>query len=189
MSSVRITKTMNYRGAPRTFSNRYHIGTTHPVDDSHWNALISAIAAAEAPMFLALASGGAKIILGEGIVGGSNIPVHSSVLSLDGSLSIAAPPVAPGDAAAIVRYTTPDRSSKNHPVYLFSYYHTVMNQGSAGADLLVVAQKTALQTYADHWISGFTDGSTVYKRSRPNVGTLATAAVVSPEITHRDLPR
>jgi hypothetical protein len=93
-----------------------------------------------------------------------------------------------GDCAALVRYSTADRSSKNHPIYCFNYYHGVSGGTTVPTvDNLNTAEKTALQTYGNAWIAGFSDGTNTYTRSRPN-GNVCTGAFVEPLVTHRDLP-
>ncbi len=95
----------------------------------------------------------------------------------------------PGDVAAIIRYSTADRSSKNHPIYCFNYYHGVQSQGGpSNMNLLDATQSAALATYAAAWITGFSDGTTTHKRSRPG-GNLVTGSLVESNLTHRDLPR
>jgi hypothetical protein len=187
--SVRIDKQFNYRGALHTFSNRYHIGTAVPADSSHWNTLFDAITAAEKLIYGAIAQGGAKIIQAVGYAPGSEVPVATKTYALDGASVFASAKTVPGDVAALIRYSTPDRSVKNHPVYCFNYYHGVFADSSVTlADNLCAAQLTAMQTYASAWIAGFSDGTTTFHRSRPT-GDLCTGSVVKPLLTHRDLPR
>lgn len=135
-----------------------------------------------------LASGGAKIIETIGYAAGSEVPVFTKIYTTDGTASFAGFSPAPSDTAALIRYSTPDRSSKNHPVYCFNYYHAVSTTGGfANADILLAVQATAMQTYGNAWITGFSDGTTTFHRSRPT-GDLCTAALVKPNVTHRDLP-
>jgi hypothetical protein len=187
-SSVRIVKQFTYRGALRTFSNRYHIGTALPPDSAHWTTLMDSITAAEKAIYTPLGSGGAKIIEGVGYAGGSEVPVFTKTYSLDGVGAFANWAAVPGDSAGLIRYSTPDRSSKNHPVYCFNYYHAIgRNTTLTDADSLNAAQRTAMQSYASSWITGFSDGTTTYNRSRPG-GDLCNGSLVETLITHRDLP-
>lgn len=158
-----------------------------PADSTHWNTLFDAITAAEKLIFSPFASSGSRIIEAVGYAPGSAIPVASKTYSLDGTLSGAYAP-APGDCAAIVRYSTPDKSSKNHPVYCFNYYHSAhLGSGGTDADTLLAGQRTAMATYGAAWLTGFSDGTNTYKRSRPT-GDLCTGVLVLPMIGHRDLP-
>lgn len=187
-SSIRIVKEFTYRGQTRHFSNRYHFGTYLPPDATHWTTLMDAVTAAEKLIYAAEAFGGAKIIQGVGYAGGSEVPVFTKTYSLDGTFSPPSGIPIPGDCAAIVRYSTPDRSVKNHPIYCFNYYHSMYGGGSvATKDSLYSGQLTVLQTYAAAWLTGFSDGTTTVHRSRPS-GDLCTGSLVNPLVTHRDLP-
>ena len=95
--------------------------------------------------------------------------------------------MAPGDAAALVRYSTGQRSVKNHPIYLFNYYHVVETSSISASDVQLAAQKTAMLTYANAWVTGFSDGSVTHHRCGPQ-GHTATGASVDAYIRHRDLP-
>lgn len=159
-----------------------------PADGAHWDTLFDAITAAEKLIYGALASGGAKIIQAVGYAPGSEVPVRTKAYSLDGASTLASAKTIPGDCAALIRYATPDRSTKNHPVYCFNYYHGVFAEASVTtADQLCFAQVTKMQTYAAAWIAGFSDGTTTFHRSRPT-GNLCTGYLVEPLLTHRDLP-
>lgn len=115
--------------------------------------------------------------------------MFSKTYSTDGTGSFASFTPVPGDCAAIVRYSTADRSSKNHPIYCFNYFHGVGSPGAAAnKDLLLTVQLTAMGVYANDWITGFSDGANTYKRARPT-GSTCTGALVETLLTHRDLPR
>jgi hypothetical protein len=125
-----------------------------------------------------------------GYAAGSEVPVASKVYSTTGTCSSAGGGEdAPGECAALVRYATAGRTSKNHPIYLFNYYHGVYNVGGASstADQLLSGMRTALGTYAAAWISGFSDGSLTLTRTGPQ-GHPATGYNVEEYITHRDFP-
>jgi hypothetical protein len=172
-----------------TFSNRYHFSGGTPADATHWTTLSDAIVTAEKAIYEAIASGGAKIIATVGYDAGSEVPVFNKTYTTDGTGVFGAWVPLPGDTAGLVRYSTSDRSSKNHPIYCFNYYHTCgVAPGALLGDTLNAAQSTALSTYAASWITGFSDGSSTKHRSRPN-GNACTGALVEPLITHRDLPR
>jgi hypothetical protein len=115
--------------------------------------------------------------------------VFTKNYTLDGTLAATATVPAPGDTAVLIRYATPDRSSKNHPVYCFNYYHAarVNNTGTNG-DAVPALQLAAMQNYGNAWLAGFSDGATTYHRSRPT-GDLCTGMLVKTNLTHRDLPR
>lgn len=144
---------------------------------------------AEKAVHTPLASGGCKIVETFGYEAGSEIPVFSKTYSTDGT-NAQSLPVMPGDVCIVVRYSTNARSSKNHPIYLFSYYHGVMGGGTATAQDTAGGTMTAAHsTYATLWdTTGFSDGVNTVKRSSPS-GHDATGHSVLPLLSHRDLPR
>jgi hypothetical protein len=173
----------------RNFSNRYHFSGGTPSDATHWTTLSDAIVTAEKAIYEPLGAPGAKIVETVGYAGGSEIPVFSKLYTTDGTGSFLNYASVPGDVAGLIRYSTADRSSKNHPIYLFNYYHTIGGDAGSSTDNTNPAQKTAMTTYANAWITGFSDGTVTHKRCRPNSTSLALGVVVEALLTHRDLPR
>jgi len=143
---------------------------------------------AEKAIYPNYAPPGVSIVETVGYAPGSEVPVFTKTYSTAATGSFGSSIPAPGDCAALVRYSTPDRSTKNHPVYCFNYYHgVVLAQSGTAPDTVIAGQVTALQTYAAAWLSGFSDGTTTFHRSRPT-GDLCTGSFVNPTVTHRDLP-
>ena len=180
---VVVQKSFVYRGANQLWSNAYHFNGGTPSDDAHWDALFDAIVLAEK----ACLRGSSTIVKCSGYAAGATVAAHSKSYTTAGTLSTTGGILQAGDVAALVRFSTTARTSKNHPVYLFNYYHDVC-AASTDRDTLLAAQKTALETYASAWITGFSDGANTYVRSGPN-GATATSRFVNPLVTHRDFPR
>ena len=181
--SVKITKSFLYRGVTRTFSNRYHFNGGTPADTAHWNTLFDAIVLAEK----AIHAPAVTITLATGYAAGSEVPVATKTYTTTGTRTVTGS-AGPGDAASLVRYSTTARTSKNHPIYLFNYYHYPDLQAAPNNDKLTTVYVSALDTYGGAWISGFSDGTNTYVRSGPN-GATATGHLSEPLVTHRDLPR
>lgn len=181
--SIKVDKTFAYRGVTRTWSNRYHFNGGTPADSAHWTTFSDAVVNAEK---LTLAST-STIVKTTGYAAGSDVPVFTKTYSQVGTRSVGTGTQAPGDCASLIRFSTTARTPKNHPVYLFNWYHdTWFVAGSP--DVLESSYKTILGTYATAWISGFSDGTNTYVRAGPN-GATATGQIVDNSIVHRDFPR
>ncbi len=187
--SLQVVKEFTYRGVPRHYSNRYHFHGGTPADSTHWTTFSDAVVTAEKAIHMPESAGGSKIIETIGFAGGSDIPVFTKTYTTDGTGAFASFIPVGGDSAGLIRYSTADRSSKNHPIYCFNYYHGVSGGTTvATLDNMNTAQRTAWGIYAADWITGFSDGANTYVRSRPN-GNICTGSLVEVFLTHRDLPR
>lgn len=177
---------MSFKGGVRTFSNRYYFLGGTPADVTHWHTLMDAVTTAEK----AVLSPDAEIVEAIGYAAGSDVPITNKVYAVDGTVSPVTGNIpAPGEVVALVRYSTAERTTKNHPIYLFNYYHHVfVEPGDSTCDTLDAHQKSALLTYAGQWISGFSDGTITATRCGPH-SQAALGAIVEEFVTHRDFPK
>lgn len=188
-ASLRIVKKSPLRGVDTLWSNRYHLATHTPADYAHWETLADAVTADEKAIYQSDGIGGARIVEAVGYVGGSEVPVFTKTYNLDGTGSFSGYVPQAADVCGLVRYNTGARSTKNHPIYCFNYYHTAGSAGTFGdLDAINAAWHTALASYAAAWLAGYSDGVNTYARARPN-GDAVTGYTVEAQLTHRDLPR
>lgn len=180
--SVKIVKSAPYKGGTKVFSNRHHFAGGTPADLTHWTTFINAIVTAEK-----LCTGNEVTYVEAVCYGaGSDLPLFTVTLSGTGSISGGTgefyPPL---EVCGLIRWSTDQRTSRNHPIYLFSYMHGVVMHPATTSETIQPAQKTAMQTYGSAWVSGFSDGTNTLKRAGPN-GAVALGAFVETYATHRD---
>jgi hypothetical protein len=188
--SIVVKKQGDYRGQTKIWSNRYHFTNDLPADPAHWDTFMNAVVAAE-KLIYAASETIIQVVGYDASTASSSNPHGDAVYSKDyttaGTFVPAGTDVGvPGDCASLVRYTTAVRSSKNHPVYLFNYYHGCWGDGTS-ADTQSPTQVTREETYATAWITGFSDGSETHSRCGPS-GHVALTRRVDPFIRHRDFP-
>jgi hypothetical protein len=177
-----ITKQFTYQGVGKEWSNAYSIAEGPPLGYSAWSTFAHAVVTAEK----AVLQNDVTIVKAVGFDGSVTYPAYSEVFATVGTLAVSGASNAPRDCAAIVRYTTAGRSSKNHPIYAFNYYHGVADYDSGSghpAGWLYEPQRAALEAYAQAWI----DGIGGYTRATPS-GEAAIDKFVDPWIRHRDFP-
>jgi hypothetical protein len=175
---------MTYRGSVKEWNNRYFLGGVTSMTDTDRTALADAVTAGEKTVLPSY------VVIDEVIAynPGSEVPVWSKTYSLAGTLVLTGTSPTPGDAACLIRYSTTQRTTKNHPIYLFNYYHGVRWDTAGDNDTVAAAQQTALNTYAGNWVSGGWVAGKSYKKAGP-YGAVAQGAFVEPLITHRDFRR
>lgn len=180
--SLKIVKTTPWRDqAAHRWSTRYHFNGGVPANGTQWEALRTAVVNVEKFLYM----NSTHIVEAVGYEAGSDVPVFSWTGSVAGGNGVSEEQ-ALGEAVGLLRYGTTARTLKNHPIYLFNYFH---GQRENDADHQKLSDEciTRLNTFAADWISGFSDGTHTLTRCGPN-GASATGYVVDPYLRIHTFP-
>lgn len=178
---------MPYRGGTKEYSNRYFF-TGDDFTLSQFQTLADALRDLEKPLYSS-ASSDVTIIGAVQYDAGSDVPVATRTYSTAGTGSALGGTQAPGDCAMLVRFSTDQRTSKNHPIYLFKYIKPARCAVSeTGADALPANMTSALNTYGSSLIAGLSDGTSTRHMCGP-FGAVGLDHLTETYVTHRDFPR
>jgi hypothetical protein len=189
-SSLTVYKSITYKGSTRQWANRYHTNGPLTLTLAEFETLADAVVADEAAAVSDICVIDRATWSDASTATGTNPhgnTVYDKSYSTACTLAASGTVQVPGDCASYIRYSTDARSEKNHPIYLFNFYHGVRYDSGSAHDVLAAAWVTAMQEYGDDWLAGFSDGTNVHVRCGPR-GAVAQARSVPEYITHRDFP-
>jgi hypothetical protein len=182
--SIKLRYVSPWKGGTREWSNRMHFAGGTPPDATHWSTLAVAIRDEYKSMF----TSDTTIVGAVGYGAGSDLPVWSTSWSTAGTYSPGTGLRTPLEVCALIRYSTDQRSVKNHPIYLYQYMHDVFVQDTGSRSLLLSGLQTGWTTRGNDWIAGYSDGTTTYHRAGPR-GAVAQSCVVDTYVHIHEFPR
>jgi hypothetical protein len=180
--SIKVIVRSPRRGGTVDWSNRWFF-TGAALTLAQFNALVAAL---QAEYILTLPTT-STIIEYVQYDPGSDVPVRTSSVSVAGTLAATGRQYLPSECVWLMRFSTSQRTAKNHPIYLFKYMHAAMEDTSGNGDSIAALQKSRGDSFANDVVSGFSDGTSTRHVTGP-YGAVAIGQTVSPYVHHRDFP-
>lgn len=135
--SLVIAKSFSYRGAPETWTNKYHFSGTTPANQAGWLTLLRAVWDVERSFLgndVTLVGGTGYAAGNEAAVAMFDVNNIGGTTATNKGLANVSSQAIPGDVAVWMRWATDKRNSKNKPIYLRKYFHGVpLNQSDGDA--------------------------------------------------------
>lgn len=182
-AGIKLVFSFLWRGGTRQWSQLYHFTQGAWQDQGHFNALSDAL-------WNVVKSGvPARNTLVETIAynPGSFLPVYTSSYGAAGTYTDTANPQAPGEACMLWKMTTDQRTTKNHPIYLFKWWHGMQTDGATSPDTLRAGIQTTNAGHATTLMAGLSDGTLTRKYCGP-FGAVAQSASVNTQLHIREFP-
>lgn len=118
---------------------------------------------------------------------GSDVPVFQKPIGQAGTFAPGTNPFLPLESCALLRFSTDQRTSKNHPIYLFKYIHNQQADDTTHHELLRNGLRSSWQQFGDGLVAGYNDGTNDRTLCGP-YGAVAQSAFCEQYVTHRDFP-
>lgn len=182
--SIRCVYSSPYKGGTRTWSNRFFFNSSVAMTTAVFESLSDSIVA----NMKACVTPATTITETVGYDAGSDVPTHSKTYTTAGEATPGADEaIAPLEVCTLWRFDTTQRTTKNHPVYLFKYVHNQILGTTTDRELVVTGRRATQDAVLGHFVTGFTVGGTTYKLSGPR-GAVAQSGHCETFFTHRDFP-
>jgi hypothetical protein len=175
--------TMPYRGGTKTWSQLWHFNGGAWQDQTHFDTLSDNLWNEVKSVTLA------SVTLVETIAynPGSSLPVYTKSYGAAGTYTDTSNPQAMGEVCMLWRFTTDQRSTKNHPIYLFKWFHHTQSDGSSSPDVLRSGIHSTCSSVISAIVAGLSDGTLTRVYCGPR-GAVAQSGTCESNLYVREFP-
>lgn len=181
---VKVGFTFSWRGASHSWGQLYHFdGPTSWADQTHfdtfavnlWNQIKQPLPARVTCNDMTAYNAG------------SFLPVFNHTIAAAGGYTDTSNPQAAGELCMLWRFTTDQRTTKNHPIYLFKWFHGMQTDGATSPDSLRAGIVATAATPISSLLSGISDGTNSRKYCGPR-GAVALSGTCYSTLHAREFP-
>lgn len=182
--SIRLTYSSPYKGGTKTWSNRFYFNSTAAMTQAIFDDLADQLR----DTLKACITSSSTVTGAIGYNPGSDIPAFSKTYTTAGTaVPSGSESIAPLEVVSLWRFTTTQRTVKNHPIYLFKYIHNQILGATGARETMVSGRRTTQQSEVDGLVAGLVHSGVTYKLAGPR-GAVAQSGIVETYFTHRDFP-
>lgn len=181
---VKLVFSSPYRGGTKVWSQLWHFdGPTTWASSGQFQTLVDNLVA----QIQGLLPSDTSITEAIAYNAGSSVPVYTYTHTWTGTSTATTGRRQALEACALVKFTTTQRSTKNHPIYLFKWFHAVFSSGTGTYEALDSGLKTNIQNNMTTILGGLSDGTNTRQYCGP-FGAVAQSRIVEPDLHMREFP-
>lgn len=180
---VKLTFSSPYRGGTKHWSQLWHFTGPDWASSAQFNTLVDALVA----QLQGLISSETSIISATGYNSGSSLPVYTYTHTWTGTSTATNSTKMPLEGCALIKFTTTQRSSKNHPIYLFKWLHAVYAAGASTPETLLTGLRSNILSNMSTVLAGLSDGTNTRQYCGP-FGAVAQTRDVNTSVHMREFP-
>lgn len=182
-AGMKMLFSFSWRGTTKNWSQLYHFnqgawqdqGHFNALSDAWWNLMKGAIPARN------------TLVSTTAYNPGSFLPVYTKTYGSAGTYTDTTNPQATGEACMLFRFLTDQRTSKNHPIYLFKWFHGMQTDGATSPDTLRAGIASTAAGVVTDMLAGASDGTLTRHYCGP-FGAVAQSGSVNPKLHIREFP-
>lgn len=182
-AGIKFEYSFSWRGNTRTWSQLYHLTQGSWQDQTHFNAASDALW----NIIKVVTCARVTLVSTVGYNPGSFLPVYSKSYGAAGTYTDTANPQAAGEMCMLWRFTTTQRTTKNHPIYLFKWFHGTQSEGATSPDTLRAGIYSTAGGQITSLVAGVSDGTLTRKYCGP-FGAVAQAGTCNTLLHAREFP-
>lgn len=179
---TRIVIETPYEGGVKQWSNRWFFNGPDWDNEAEWELVSDYIVDKLVNKWLTARS---TVMSAIGTNGGSDMPVYSKTYNEAGAFATGGKFHPPLESVGLCRFSTTQRSSKNHPIYLFKYMHDCLMDDTATPEVLYAFQRSQFGGALSTMLGGITTAGHTRYLCGPR-GAVAQAALIETYFSHRD---
>lgn len=162
---IKLVFSFSWRGDTKVWSQKYHFtGPTEWETEAQFNTFVAALWDSVKESLPARVT----CVEAVGYDADSDMPVHTLAIGEAGEYANTDNPQAPGEACMLWRFTTDARTSKNHPIYLFKWWHGMQTNGATSPDTLRSGIASTAAGPIGDLVDGISDGDNTRHYCGPN---------------------
>lgn len=180
---MKLSFTSPYRGGTKTWSQLWHFTGPDWANAGQFTTLRTALLG----QITGLLPSDTHAVSATAYNAGSSVPVFTDTFSTAGSSTASGGVVTPLEDCALVKFTTTQRTTKNHPIYLFKWFRAVRAGGAGAAETLDSGLKGNINSNMGTILAGLSDGTNTRQYCGP-FGAVAQTRIVETYVHAREFP-